>query len=43
MVESFDDVLLAHLIDFGEVPDFNNYLFRIHFIVLTESPQLHFE
>ena len=43
MVKSIDDVLLTHLIDFGEVLEFNNYLFRIHFIVLTESPQLHFE
>ncbi len=34
LIESFNADLLAHLIDFGEVFEFNNYFFRLHFIVL---------
>ena len=34
IIQGFDADLLAHLIDFGEVLEFNNYFFGLHFIVL---------
>jgi hypothetical protein len=43
MVESLDDILFAHLIDFGEFLEFNNYFVGFHLIVLKELLRSHFE
>ena len=43
MAESLDNILFDHLIDFGEFLEFNNYFFRIHFIVLKELQLQNFE